>query len=267
MDQATSTARDTAAFARRVVLRTLTVVGGAAAGTALAWCLSTAGASADTATPEPEIPVVRTIVSPVTGAVETALRPALEPVADRLQDPPPHAVEKLGERVKRAADTFRGHAEDQLPQCVDPLCGIEHVGRSEAPAPGDDAGHGRSDSPSPAPVATPRAAGKVTTPGVDPDATSERTATGRAYADGMPRRGSPAPGMPSLPELPTWPAPLAPAAPAPGHGCAGNPVDSSLFAALPWQDRMPALVRGLTVPATEVTTPGRAGAQPGVTPD
>ena len=105
-------------------------------------------------------------------------------------------------------------------------------------------------------------------PGADPDATAERTATGRAHSDGMSRRGSPAPGMPSLPGFPAWPAPIAPAAPAPGHsGSTGGSADSSPFAASPWQDRMPALVCGLTVPAGEVTTAGRPGAQPGVTPD
>jgi hypothetical protein len=267
VDQATSTARDTAAFARRVVLRTLTVVGGAAAGTAIAWCLSTAGAAADTgdaANPQtPDVPVVSTIVSPVSGALHS--------VADHMQEPPPAAVEQLGERVKDAAGRFGDHAQEQLPDCADPLCGLEHVGRSEAPAPGDGAGLGRSDSPSPAPAAAaPAAAGKVTHPGVDPDRTAESTATGRAYSDGMSRRGSPAPSVPSFPDFPSWPAPVAPAPPAsPGHnGSAGNPADSSLFVALPWQDRMPALVRGLTVPATEVaTTGGRIGAQPGVSPD
>ncbi len=87
----------------------------------------------------------------------------------------------------------------------------------------------------------------------------------------MSRRGSPAPSVPSFPDFPSWPAPVRarPAGLGPGHnGSAGNPADSSLFAALPWQDRMPALVRGLTVPATEAATfGGRVGAQPGVSPD
>ncbi|HEV7650662.1 MAG TPA: hypothetical protein VGP26_21150 [Actinophytocola sp.] len=277
MDQATSTARDTAAFARRVVLRTLTVVGGAAAGTVIAWCLSTAGASADTGltTPKP-VPVVGSFTAPVTAPVAApisgAIDKAVESAARHLSDPPPaHAIEQLGEKVKHAASSFRGHAAEKLPECTGALCGLEHVGRSAAPVAGDGAGLGRSDSPTPAPAAVPPAAtGKVATPGVDPDQTAERTATGRAYLDGMPRRGSPAPGMPSFPGFPASPAPFAPATPVPasGHtGSAGNPADSSLFAALPWQDRTPALVRGLTVPATEATTFGRVGAQPGVAPD
>lgn len=275
MDQTIGTARDTAAFARRIVLRTLTVVGGAAATTALAWWLSSTAASADPADPAPSVPdtqVVQEIAAPATDAAREVLAPALRPVTDRVSampaPRPPRALEELGERVTRTADEFGEHAQEQLPECADPtdLCGLEQLGGSEAPAAADDAGLGRSDSPSPAPAAVPPAgAGKVATAGVDPDHTAERTATGRAYSDGMPRRGSPAPGMPSLPD---FPAPLAPATPGPAHtGSAGNPADSSLFAALPWQDRMPALVRGLTVPATEVTTVGRVGAQPGVAPD
>jgi hypothetical protein len=283
VDQTIGTARDTAAFARRMALRTLTVVGGAAAGTALAWWLSTTAASADpagnladTTPPAPETQVVQEIAAPATGTVSDALAPTLRPVTDRVSDMPaprpPRALEELGEQVTRTAGEFGEHAQEQLPECADPadgLCGLEQLGRSEAPAAGDGAGLGRSDSPSPAPAAVPPAgAGKVATAGVDPDHTAERTATGRAYADGMPRRGSPAPGMPSIPDLPAWPSPLAPAMPGPAHtGSAGNPADSSLFAALPWRNRMPALVRGLTVPATEAITIGRVGAQPGVVPD
>lgn len=281
MDQTIDTARDGAALLRRVVLRALTVLGGAAAGTAIAWCVSTANASADPAdagTPlDPEIP----IVTPVSGALQDTVHGSLEsPLAgtsglrDRLRDSvpthsvPTHSVTDLGERITTAADGFGEHATQQLPECANPLCGSGHVGRSEAPAAGDGAGSGRSDSPSPAPVAVlPAGAGKVATTGVDPGDLAEHTATGRAHSDGMSRRGSPAPGMPSFPDLP---APLAPTAPAPApshNGSAGNPADSSLFAALPWQDRMPALLRGLTVPAAEAVTVGHPGAQPGVTPD
>jgi hypothetical protein len=282
VDQATCTARDTAAFARRVVLRTLTVVGGAAAGTALAWCLSTAGASADTNGPDgggqvPEIPVVPELVSPVTGAVHSvhhavdhAVRDAVEKTAATIKDapPPPKSLEELGERVRDAAAEFGEQAREQLPECTGPLCGIDDIGRSDSPA--QPSGHaGRTDTPPSAPAA-PAATGKVAAAGADPDATAEPTATGRAYSDGMSRRGSPAPGMPSFPDFPAWPTPIAPAVPAPvsGHsGAMGNGADASMFVAYPWRDRMPALVRGLTVLAGEVATAGRPGAQPGVTPD
>lgn len=276
MDQTIGTARDTAAIARRIVLRTLTVVGGAVAGTAFAWLLSSTVASADpvdATPPAADGQVVQSITAPATGAVDGVFDPALRPVTDSVSDTrPPRAIKELGDQVTRAAGKFGAHAKEQLPDCAAPadsLCGFEHLGRSEAPVAGDGAGLGRSDSPSPAPAAvSPAGAGKVASAGVDPDHTAERTATGRAYSDGMPRRGSPASGMPSSPDFPVWPAPLAPAMPGPAHsGSAGNPADSSLHAALLWQDRMPALVRGLTVPATEVTTGGRIGAQPGVAPD
>ncbi|MPZ80999.1 MAG: hypothetical protein GEV28_11595 [Actinophytocola sp.] len=272
MDQATSSVRETAAFARRVVVRTLTVVGGAAAGTAIAWCLSTTGASADTAPTAPEIPVVTTVVAPVSDAVHS--------VVDNLRDTPPpkNPLGEFGEKVNEAADRFGERASDrveQLPQCADKLCGvhgdIEGIG-GDVRAPGDDSGLGRSDSPASSPAAA--GSGSVATAGVDPDRTAEHTATGRAHSDGMSRRGSPDPGAPSSPDLPTWPTPFAPALPAlptvptsSHNGSTGNPADPSLFAALPWQDRATALVRGLTVPATVATTFGRVGAQPGVSPD
>jgi hypothetical protein len=268
VEQAISTARDTAALARRVVLRTLTVIGGAAAGTAIAWCLSTAGAAADTgATPSPEVPVVSTVVSPavspMAGALDPAMHGALDKTAGELSDAAPaKAVEELGDRVEDAAGGLRELAEEQLSECADPLCGLAELGRSEIPSAGAEAG--RSETPPRAPAVAPHATGKVVAPGIDPDRTAERTATGRAYSDGMPRRGSPAPGMPSVP------APLAPAAPAPAaeqNGSAGNPADSSLFAASPWRDRAPALVHEPTVPTTVVTLSERVGAQPGVSPD
>jgi hypothetical protein len=252
-------------------------VGGAAAGTAIAWCLSTAGASADTGanTPRPAVPVVGSVHAPLGHAVDAAADStvgktadqALDATAAHLSDPPAHAVEQLGTKVRHAAGSFREHATEQLPECG-AFCG--HAGSDAAPVAGDGTGLGRSDSPAPAPAAAHAATGKVASPGVDPDHTAERTATGRAFLDGMSRRGSPAPGMPSFPGVPTWPAPIAPATPAPasGHtGSTGNPADSALFAALPWHSRTAALVRGLTVPAVEATTFGRVGAQPGVAPD
>ncbi|HWM07122.1 MAG TPA: hypothetical protein VNP92_32695 [Actinophytocola sp.] len=264
MDQATSNVRETAAFARRVVVRTLTVVGAAAAGTAIAWCLSTASAAADTDSipvQDPSAPVVTELVAPVSVA--------LDRITDRLPEtpqPPKVPIGSLGEKVKAATGNLGEHAGDQLPACADQLCRLDELGQADGSA---DAGLDRADHPSPAPAPL-AAAGKVTGPGVDPDRTAARTAADRAYADGMSRRGSPT-LMPSLPDFPGWPVPLVPApvnVPASGHnGSTGNPADSSLFAALPWQDRTSALVRGLTVPATEAITSGRIGAQPGVAPD
>lgn len=270
MDQAKNNVRQTAAFARRVVCRTLTVVGGVAAGTALAWWLSSASASADVRQPlQPVEQHVQTVVTevqdfaePVTGPVETAVGT----VAKYLQDPPPppkDPLKDLGEKVKDAAQKFRSDAErglEQLPGGDFTDDGTQH----EYPADG----YGRSLLPT-APVAD------VVAPGddikVDLDAIGHRTAKDRAFSEGMSRRGSPEPVLPSFPGVPGVPAPF-PFTPAGvpttgGHGSAGNSVDSHLFAALPWQDSVFGLTRGGVAAARDAATFGRPGAQPGVAPD
>lgn len=273
MDQAKNNVSQTAAFARRVVCRTLTVVGGMAAGTALAWCLSTASASADVQQPlsatDAHVQTVQTEVqdfaAPVTGPVETAVGT----VTRYLQDPPPppkDALKDLGDKVKNAAEKFRSDAArglDRLPGCDECLGGAHDT------YPAD--GYGRSDLPT-APVLTPGAATATQpAPGVDLDAIAHRTAKDRAFADGMSRRGSPEPVLPLLPGLPGVPAPL-PFAPAGlpttgGHGSAGNSVDSHLLATLPWQDSTFGLTRGGLAATSDAATFGRPGSQPGVAPD
>lgn len=265
MDQ-TSNVRDTAAFVRRVVRRTLTVIGGVAAGTALAWCLSTGAASAE-ADPSP-----LGGPTPVVAEVATPIGDTLDRLAQRLSDPPAEnpleePITDVGDKLTSVADRFGDHAGNRvevLPEC-DRLCPA---------APVDDLGDTAElplelDHPDTAPAAPVPAPHAVTDTGVDPERTAERTATGRVHL-GVPSRGSP--DFPSHPDSPTWPAPFAPVpptAPAPGHsGHAGShPADSVPSAALSWLDRTPGLVRGLTVPATEATTVGRVGAQPGVAPD
>jgi hypothetical protein len=274
VDQASNNVRETAAFARRVVCRTLTVVGGVAAGTALAWWLSTAAASAEIeSATAPELPGVTEVVeftAPATGPVETALTT----VTDHLQNPPAapeHPLQDLGDTVRGAAQQVRDQAREveELPDCARDLsdCDLGAAELSHHQYPAD--GYGRADFPTTAPAPVAAVVGAV--PGVDLDAIAHRTAKDRAAADGMSRRGSPEPVAPSLPDLPTWPTPFAPALPSVpatgGHGPAGNPFDSHLFAALPWQDNIFDLVAGGTSPATEGRTFDRPGAQPGVAPD
>lgn len=254
MDQATGTARDTAAFARRLVLRAVTVLGGAVAGTAIAWCLSTAGASADTGRQaEPEIPVVAAVASPVTGT--------LDAVTGLLSDSARVGVaEELGQLVGGVAATVGG----QRSECAGLPCELDRTGRGEEPdaADGLDRFDGR-------PAAAPPA-GDVADPAAAPEDTAERSATGRASTDGTSGRGSPAPGEPAFPDVPAWPAPPAPAAPAPtsAHaGSAGGTGGSSLLGPLAWRVRVPVSVSGLTMPATDAPTFRPVGAQPGVTPD
>lgn len=275
MDQASNSVRETTAFARRMVCRTLTVVGGVAAGTALAWWLSSSAASASvesaTAPGADPTAAITEFAAPVTDPVETALTT----VADYLQDPPPPPQDPLkdfGDKVKDAAEQFRDRAENgfqDLPDCTKDVAGCDLGLADESPThqyPAD--GFGRADLPTaPAPLAA--TAGAL--PGVDLDAIAHRTAKDRAAADGMSRRGSPEPAAPSLPDLPTWPTPFAPALPSVpatgGHGQAGNSMDSHPLAALPWQDSTFDLVAGGISPATEVSTFDRPGAQPGVAPD
>jgi hypothetical protein len=266
VDQAKNVSQ-TAAFARRVVCRTLTVLGGVAAGTALAWWLSTTSASADTLPVEDQVQTavthVQDFAAPVTGPVETAVGT----VTQYLQDPPPppkDPLKDLGEKVKDAAQKFRSDAErglDRLPGTDFTDDGTHH----QYPADG----YGRSDLPT-APVPAPAAA-DVVAQVVDLDAIGHRTAKDRAFADGMSRRGSPEPVLPSLPGAPGVPAPF-PFTPAGvpttgGNGSAGNSVDSHLFAALPWQDSVFGLTRGGVAAACDAATFGRPGAQPGVAPD
>ncbi|MDQ3790285.1 MAG: hypothetical protein M3422_23965, partial [Actinomycetota bacterium] len=207
MDQAKSTVSQTAAFARRVVCRTLTVVGGVAAGTALAWALATTSASAETQHPlRAAEDGVQTVVTDVQDFAEPVTRPvetAVDTLTQYLQDPPPpkNPLKELGDKVKDAAEKFRSDAEhglDQLPGGTVTGEGTQH----DYPADG----YGRSLLPTasaPAPVA------HVVAPGdaieVDLDAVGHRTATDRAFADGMSRRGSPEPVLPLLPDLPGVP--------------------------------------------------------------
>ncbi len=272
MDQAKSNVSQTAAFARRVVCRTLTVVGGVAAGTALAWALSTASASAESQHPlrqaEQEVRTVVTDVQDFTAPVTRPVETAVGTLTQYLQDPPPpgDSLTELGDKVKEAADRFRSDAEDSLEQ----LPGDITDGGTRQQYPAD--GYGRSllpAAPAPAPVAHAVAPGDVVE--FDVDVVGHRTAKDRAFADGMSRRGSPEPVLPLLPDLPGAPAPL-PFAPAGvpamgGPGTAANSVDSHLFAALPWQDSTFGLTRGGVAAISAAATHGRPGAQPGVAPD
>jgi hypothetical protein len=248
--QARHNALQTAAFARRVVCRALTVVGGVAAGTALAWWLSTTAASAETQSP---IDDVQTAVQVVTAPVEQAA----DAVAQYLPDPPPPPkVADLGQKLKDTAEQFRDRADRALPDVsteqhhyvADPS------GRSAVPT-----------APALAPVAT------TITPVAAVETLTPHTAKDRAIADGMSRRGSPEPVEPVSPGLPDWPVPFGPApagVPTTGnHGSAGNATDSHLLAALPWQDRTTDLVAGGIAATTKAATFGRPGAQPGVAPD
>lgn len=250
-----------------MIFRALTVLGGAAAGTALAWLLSSTSASAQTEVPVDAPALVQQIVVPVE---HPAVGQTIDVAAQQLRTSPPRPTDPLGDlgqKVTDAAEQFQPRADlPELPRCED-LC--LHDEQHVYPVDGFD----RSDlpgtpepAPAPAPVAT------TGTPGFAVDALTPNTAKDRAFADGMSRRGSPAPARPANPGLPSWPAPLPftpTGIPTTGnHGSVGNDGDSHLFTALPWQDRAAGeLVMGGIADGTDAATSGRASAQPGVAPD
>lgn len=260
---ARNNAPQTAAFARRVVCRALTVLGGVATGTALAWWLSSTAASAETTVPtvDDAPATVQQVVAPV--------EQPLDVVARQLQDPPPapkDTLAALGQQVTDAAGQVRVHADDRLPTL--PSCStvcqdteryvytLGGVAWSDLPAvPG---------TPAVMPLAP------TVVPGVAVDALVPNTAKDRAFADGMSRRGSPAPAQ-ATPGLPNWPAPIPfvpTGVPTTGnHGSAGNAADAHLIAVLPWHGRNPHLVTRGIAATTRAATSGRPSAQPGVLPD
>jgi hypothetical protein len=250
-----------------MVFRALTVLGGAAAGTALAWWLSSTSASAQTDVPVDAPALVQQIVVPVE---QPAVEHTVDVAARQLRNtpaPPAEQVGDLGQKVTDAAERFQSRADlPELPRCAD-LCQRDELrvypvdGFDRTELPGTPA-----LAPAPAPVAT------TVAPGVAVDALTPNTAKDRASADGMSRRGSPAPARPVDPGLPNWPAPLPftpTGIPTTGnHGSAGNDGDSHLFTALPGQDRADGgLVVGGVADATDAATTGRVSARPGVVPD
>jgi hypothetical protein len=250
-----------------MICRALTVLGGAAAGTALAWWLSSTSASAQTDVPVDAPALVQQMVVPVE---QPAVEHTIDVAAQQLRNTPARPTEPvgdLGQKVTDAADRLQSRADlPELPRCED-LC--LHDEQRVYPVDGFD----RSDLPGTAaftPAFTPVAT--TVAPVVAVDALTPNTAKDRAFADGMSRRGSPTPARPVDPGLPNWPAPLPftpTGIPTTGnHGSAGNDGDSHLFTALPWQDRADGgLVVGGVADVTDAATSGRVSGQPGVVPD
>jgi hypothetical protein len=245
VDEATA---DTAAVLRRAVRRTLTIIGGSVAGTAIAWAISTASASADT--PAVALVDATQLVAPVTEVVR-AVEQAV-PLAD------------LGTGAGRAADQVG--LDLGLAQGV-PL-DLGGPGRSDRPGPQVASGGGTHE-----PSSVARPAGELPAaaptlenpPKSNVDTLASRNATERALGDGMTRRGSPEPA----PRTPWAPLPAAPAS-APGTGSSGpgaGGADSPAFAAVPFSAGHAGLVNARALPAAELLPADEPGTQPGVTPD
>lgn len=256
MDQAN---RDTAALMRRVVRRTLTVVGGSIAGTAIAWAISSASASAETPCDAPRL--------------ETS--PGLSQVADtelgqQVVTPLSDVVCAVEQVVPvRTADDVGNSIAGQFGWVPTVPIDLSGLGRGDRPGADPAAGGGTHEPPSLVwPVGEQSAAApasSIANYGIDADRLAAGTATERALGDGMTRRGSPAPSAPFKPA----PTPGAPAT-MPGTGSSGHTgggADSPAFAALSQAGSNAALTGGRAVAGSQVRAHGEQDAQPGVTPD
>jgi hypothetical protein len=232
---------DSAAVLRRVLRRTLIVLGGAAAGTAIAWAISSASASADTGC-EPPVPAPALVQAGPVADVVCTVRDAL-PVTD------------LGQAAGDVAD-LTPQVPLGVPVEVDQLGAAHHAAWSATSTHLARVPHPARAAAAPAPAPT-----AASTPGSVPDTLAERTATDRALGDGMTRRGSPAPSVPFAPV----PQPFAPGGGTSGH--VGGGADSSGFAALPWSAGRSGLTTARALPVIELLPVDEPGTQPGVTPD
>jgi hypothetical protein len=226
---------------RRVLRRTLTVLGGAAAGTAIAWAISSASASADPGCADPALPL-----PPVPALAQVAPVTDLVCAVGKVNSVLP--VTDLG----TAADDVAG-LTPRVPIDIDQLGGTERHASSSV------SGHGTHAAPARI-SATPTAPTSAVAPGIDPDALGRHTAKDRAIGDGMTRRGSPAPAVPFTPV----PQPFAPGSGTSGHS---GGADSPAFAALAWSVVRSGLADVRALPAAELLPVHETGTQPGVTPD
>jgi hypothetical protein len=244
---------------RRILSRAAVVLGGAVAGTAAAWLLSTSAASADTTQPgitQPEIiqPVVEVLDAVPAEAAPDQLPQYVEQIVSKAQTPaPPKELTAVVEQVKSNLN---------LP--VRPQRGETTTSASLRMLTLED-----HEAPS---VVQPLEAASQTAPVVEDQAyvTSSHD-YGRQPVTESSRRAPPSHDRePSLPSLPPLPAPLAPpTAPAAscsscGHGSddePGTPVSTT------WLNPRSGLAtsRELRMITQHVAT--AVGEQPGVTPD
>jgi hypothetical protein len=261
--------RDTAALVRRVVRRTLTVVGGSIAGTAIAWAISSASASAETPCDAPRLDTVPG-VSQVAGTEvgQQVVTPLSDVVCAVGQVVPVSPITDLGHGARRTADDVGRSIADQFGWVPTVPIDLSGLGRGDRSGADPASGGGTHEPPSLVwPVGEQSAAAPASSVahGVNLDRLAAGTATERALGDGMTRRGSPAPSAPSKP-APTQGAP----ATMPGTGSSGHTgggADSPAFAALSQTGQNAGLTGGRAVAGSQVRAHGEQGAQPGVTPD
>ncbi|MGH3864496.1 hypothetical protein [Actinokineospora sp.] len=258
----------TTAAMRRVLSRSLMVLGGAVATTAAAWAISSASATADTSFDFPVFPSEGTqsapapmelpVVSDLTGSIGRIIGES---------DP------NFGEHAKEAFDEFGHKITEHFEKAASlPVDAIDDVDDVEIPGvtdPGVDAPDGSAVT---APVAGVPVAKATTLVGVRPGAIDQNAVAGaleRALADGMNRRGSPETSD-EAPVMPRGTSPLAPLSiPAPvGTGHSGaNSVDAPSFGLLSSVPSGTDLNTADASRSAQVHVPVTVGQQPGVTPD
>jgi hypothetical protein len=261
MSTVDQTTTGTAAMARRLVRRTLTIMGGSVAGTAIVWAISSASASADPA----GTPCEATTLG--LGVERLADNQVSEVVCSVRQLVPAPEVTDLGTGATSAAGEFGRQLTGQLGRVPEVSVDLGAFGRGDRHGADTVPGGGTHESPSLVrPVGEPSAAAPAP---VDTNLSADRpaagSATGRAVGDGMVRRGSPE----RAPFAPAAPVPPAPAT-VPASGSGGHPTgggDTPVFAPLGSTGRQLDLDSGRSLPVIDVLSFGEPGARPGVTPD
>jgi hypothetical protein len=260
---------DTAALVRRVLRRTLTVVGGSIAGTAIAWAISSASASAEAPCEAPRLDAVPGLSQVADTEIVQQVGTTPSTVVCAVgQVVPLSPITDLGYGVRRTATDVGSSITGQFGWVPTVPIDLGGLGRGDRPGADTAPGGGTHEPPSLVwPVGEQSAAAPASSilQGVDQDRLAAGTATERALGDGLTRRGSPAPIAPGKPA----PTPGAPAT-MPGTGSSGHTgggADSPAFAALSQTGSNAGLTRGRAIAGSQVRAHGEQGAQPGVTPD
>ncbi len=245
---------------RRILSRAGLVLGGAVVGTAAAWLLSSAGASADTGTTEVLQPVVGTLSQHTDTQANELPSSELPQYVDQIvhkAPAPPKEITEVGRQVQGTVEKVTG----QLPLPTAPT----HRAEDTSPALRLLSLGNHDISPIVRPVDAPPQTASALTTQTRPAAHDYS----RHPVSESPRHEpspAPAPGLPALP-----PAPLVPPT-APAGSCSnscGHGSDDDL--GMPFVDTWPTpqsglgTSRALRLVSQHVVT--AVGAQPGVTPD
>ncbi|MGM1059765.1 hypothetical protein [Saccharothrix sp. Mg75] len=270
-DQRTGTG---ASRVRRLLSRALLVAGGALAGTAAAWVLSAAPASAETPVDHADaVTGISRATSPLGGSLpgfgltpveQTGVGQAVQDLDAALRSP----------QVREPQPPDLGRVAEEIRGAVGQVGTLFHEPRPSRPVPTDPLVEAPAAAPrpvtetTPTTTAVPVTAGTPVVHGVFAQSSRTWLDAFRHTAPVVPAtNGSPLPGDPSgLPSLP-----FAPPAGVPAHcACGGDGAGSAgggsgPFAAFSTAVLDPAVARAL-FPATErnTVTPGK---QPGITPD